>query len=213
MCIRDSLKKSVKLDISVIFRAYKASKITEKQGKTLPSHLEWIADNYYIFEEKANEVLHSLKNHCRLQASVHLSGTKTPRFYNAFKEYFSMIDTALDNSCVKAFISASDERTAASRPEFADYYSMQLLFTAAVLSKVAETCSEILSNPFSSSQGEYAHELAPVSYTHLDVYKRQRLKSKLFAVGYFPAYIVGQSAVCVRNISALLKHHNFCFFI
>lgn len=122
-----SLKKSVKLDISVISRAYKASKITEKQGKTLPSHLEWIADNYYIFEEKANEVLHSLKNHCRLQASVHLSGTKTPRLYNAFKEYFSMIDTALDNSCVKAFISAGDERTAASRPEFADYYSMQLL--------------------------------------------------------------------------------------
>ena len=168
-----SLKKSVKLDISVISRAYKASKITEKQGKTLPSHLEWIADNYYIFEEKANEVLHSLKNHCRLQASVHLSGTKTPRFYNAFKEYFSMIDTALDNSCVKAFISASDERTAASRPEFADYYSMQLLFTAAVLSKVAETCSEILSNPFSSSQGEYAHELARcvVSLKYLAVHQ------------------------------------------
>ena len=63
-----SLKKSVKLDISVIFRAYKASKITEKQGKTLPSHLEWIADNYYIFNIQLERPRSGTKMYARFEA-------------------------------------------------------------------------------------------------------------------------------------------------
>ena len=175
----DVLKNSLNKDMRDIANARKTAQVLEKKGEPLPAAFEWIADNYYVFEQRFLHLPRAFRGHNRLQGAM-MKGENTasypvPRFYAAFSEYLTLLDGPTDATALNAFIAACDNREE-NRPGFADYYSLALLFTLAVISRTAEICRALAENPYGASQAEAAKELGRyvVSLKHIGAHRFEK---------------------------------------
>ena len=156
------LLKVLRRDLRCIEQARKTAQNLEKRSVRLPEAFEWVADNYYLYEEKALALFRALKGKVRLQGSAprgkDASGRLIPRFYAAFSAYLDLVDEEINDSAVEAFIAACD-RCTDKRPGFADYYSFEMLFSLAVISKTAALCASLCADPYAHAEAETAREL------------------------------------------------------
>ena len=141
-----ALAARLKNDLGRITIAYKTARRLEKSAGSLPAAFEWIADNYYVLEDKALTCIRSAGRLGRVQGT---SGG-LPRFYLAFLEYVRKTDEAVDRETVDAFIGSAAQ---ADAPGYSDFYSFELLFTCAVISLTASVCDDIIGHPYEENLG------------------------------------------------------------
>ncbi len=136
----------IKKDAKQIRKVFKQAREAEKKGQKLSETYKWIYDNYYMTEDRAKACIYAAKQGGRVNSCVLRDGKYAylamPAYYLAFREYIDKCSDVLDDVSLEAFIHACN-KTDRIRPDFADCYSFELLFSCALLSKLADICSNI----------------------------------------------------------------------
>ncbi|MBO4344100.1 MAG: hypothetical protein J5844_05525, partial [Clostridia bacterium] len=149
------LGKTVKNDLKAVNKAYKEAKKFSERGISMPVSFEWIADNYYFIEEKALEVKSAAKDIDRIQ----LTNKGLPRIYKAFYKYISEIASSLTKETTEAFVNACETAKDGVNLEFSDFYALETLFCASVISLASDICAKMTENPYDESEREYERKI------------------------------------------------------
>lgn len=118
------LKGRLQDDKRVTSRIKDAALAIDKTGEPLPKAYEWIADNYYLLDEKFRDLLPILRKFPHIQREE-ATVTPLPRYYMIFIRYLEYLErnaASFDDSAVEAFLAACFAYEAES-PSIDDIYS------------------------------------------------------------------------------------------
>lgn len=138
------LKGRLQDDKRVTSRIKDAALAIDKTGEPLPKAYEWIADNYYLLDEKFRDLLPILRKFPHIQREE-ATVTPLPRYYMIFIRYLEYLErnaASFDDSAVEAFLAACFAYEAES-PSIDDIYSFPILFGAAVINRIALVCASL----------------------------------------------------------------------
>ncbi len=140
------LANIIKIDAKQIRKVFKQARDTEKKGQKLSETYQWIYDNYYMTEDRAKACIYAAKQGGKVNSCTAKEGKYAhlamPAYYLAFREYIDKCRDVLDDVSLEAFIHACN-KTDGIKPDFADCYSFELFFSAALISNLADICRRI----------------------------------------------------------------------
>lgn len=136
----------IKKDAKQIKKAFIQAKNAEKAGKKISETYKWIYDNYYMLEDRTKACIYAAKQGGRVNSCIQKQGKyahlSMPVYCLAFREYADKLSGCIDETSLDAFIHACN-KTDGVKPDFSDCYSYELLFSAALISKLADICRRV----------------------------------------------------------------------
>lgn len=137
------LLHKLELDYQTIRDAYRTLERDQERECYLPAAAEWLLDNFYLLEEQARDIQHTLtrKPYLRLPLLENREHIGLPRIYILARELVEHTDGSLEESKIQRFITAYQQKQALAMVEL---WALVTMLRLALLERIAGICQELL---------------------------------------------------------------------
>ena len=128
---------TVKKSKAIIDSAFCEAVSTIKKGHSLPEVLQWVYDNYYLYDETVQRLIKDLKPLKDLPCADAKDSTLMPLYFIVFYRYMAETECDICELSVSAFISGITQTLS-----YNDFYSFGALFMSGIIARIAALFSD-----------------------------------------------------------------------